>query len=270
VPPRYAYWTIIVDNQPTAFRSASVDELIPTFNRLKSKQPNVILKWFQNGKLWDSRLDAREAQERRGEEGRKHDKRQQGGFASRPVKGALEWKPTSGEQRDRPTPEWSPRQTPTSPRPEKRARPTFKGGGFQRPSRPGHAKPQQARDQQKLEWAPRGTPATSRPEKRARPPHKGGGGERPSRPGHAKPQQARDRQKLEWAPRGTPATSRPEKRARPPYKGDPDQRDSKPRDKKWRPGGDHRDPRQKYKDAKKAKWTRFKQAIRRKRPPRKP
>ncbi len=52
--------------------------------------------------------------------------------------------------------------------------------------------------------------------------------------------------------------------------GGPDQRDSKPRDAKWRPGGDHRDPRQKYKDAKKAKWTRFKEAIRRKRAPRKP
>jgi hypothetical protein len=30
----------------------------------------------------------------------------------------------------------------------------------------------------------------------------------------------------------------------------------------WRPGGKHEDPRQKYKDAKKAKWTKFKSAIR--------
>lgn len=35
-----------------------------------------------------------------------------------------------------------------------------------------------------------------------------------------------------------------------------------PRDRNWRPGGEHRDPRQKYKDAKKAKWQRFKQNIR--------
>ena len=34
------------------------------------------------------------------------------------------------------------------------------------------------------------------------------------------------------------------------------------RDSKWRPGGEHRDPRQKYKDAKKAKWTKFKKTIR--------
>ncbi len=41
--------------------------------------------------------------------------------------------------------------------------------------------------------------------------------------------------------------------------------DAKPgerRDKTWRPGGEHKDPRQKYKDAKKAKWTRFKQTVR--------
>jgi hypothetical protein len=35
-----------------------------------------------------------------------------------------------------------------------------------------------------------------------------------------------------------------------------------PRDRAWRPGGDHRDPRQKYKDARKAKWARFKQRVR--------
>jgi hypothetical protein len=34
------------------------------------------------------------------------------------------------------------------------------------------------------------------------------------------------------------------------------------RDDKWRPGGEHRDPKQKYKDAKKAKWTKFKKTIR--------
>ena len=34
------------------------------------------------------------------------------------------------------------------------------------------------------------------------------------------------------------------------------------KDSKWRPGGEHRDPKQKYKDAKKAKWTQYKQNIR--------
>ncbi len=34
------------------------------------------------------------------------------------------------------------------------------------------------------------------------------------------------------------------------------------RDSKWRPGGAHKDPRQKYIDAKKAKWSKFKKNIR--------
>jgi hypothetical protein len=232
VPPRYAYWTIIVDNQPTAFRSGSVEEIMPTFNRLKAKQPSAILKWFQNGKLWDSRLDAREAQERRGEEGRKHDKRQRQPFESpRRSSETLEWKPkTTAETRDlRPKLEWSPRQASPPSSPEKRARAPYKGGGKPRDSRPRDFKAR-----------------------------------------YAKPRQTGDRPNLEWSPRETPATPRPEKRARPPFKSGGDERDAKPRDAKWRPGGDHRDPRQKYKDAKKAKWTRFKEAIHRRRGPRKP
>jgi hypothetical protein len=78
-----------------------------------------------------------------------------------------------------------------------------------------------------------------------------------------------ERPKLEWSPRptgGKPATERAPKAFK------PDRRSEEPpRDSKWRPGGTHRDPRQKYKDAKKAKWTRFKEAIRRRgTKPRKP
>ena len=38
--------------------------------------------------------------------------------------------------------------------------------------------------------------------------------------------------------------------------------DARGRPATWRPGGKHVDPRQKYIDAKKAKWTKFKSAIR--------
>ena len=31
MPPRHAYWTIIFGNQPTAFRTATQEELLPTF-----------------------------------------------------------------------------------------------------------------------------------------------------------------------------------------------------------------------------------------------
>jgi hypothetical protein len=41
-----------------------------------------------------------------------------------------------------------------------------------------------------------------------------------------------------------------------------DRATAKSRSSTWRPGGKHVDPRQKYKDAKKAKWTRFKEGIR--------
>ncbi len=34
------------------------------------------------------------------------------------------------------------------------------------------------------------------------------------------------------------------------------------RPRTWRPGGTHEDPRQKYKDAKKARWSRFKEKVR--------
>jgi len=69
------YWTIIVDGQPTAFRSGSLEDIMPTFNRLKEKQPSAELKWFQNGQLWASRHDAQDFMRARGERGRAKDPR---------------------------------------------------------------------------------------------------------------------------------------------------------------------------------------------------
>lgn len=60
MPPRYAYWTILVDGGPTAFRAAEPDELLPTLKRLQVKQPTAVMKWFEKGRLWDSRDEARE------------------------------------------------------------------------------------------------------------------------------------------------------------------------------------------------------------------
>ena len=72
MPPRYAYWTILVDDQATAFRSGSQEDLMPTFKRLKEKHPSATMMWFQNGKLWPSRTDAQEAMIGRGEAGRRN------------------------------------------------------------------------------------------------------------------------------------------------------------------------------------------------------
>lgn len=60
MPPRFAYWTILIDNAPTAFRARDLEELLPTVNQLKRKNENVIVKWFSGGELWDSPEQARE------------------------------------------------------------------------------------------------------------------------------------------------------------------------------------------------------------------
>ena len=54
MPPRFAYWTILIDNTPTAFRARERQELLPTLTQLKRTNPNVELKWFAQGRLWDS------------------------------------------------------------------------------------------------------------------------------------------------------------------------------------------------------------------------
>ncbi|PYR58345.1 MAG: hypothetical protein DMF85_10895, partial [Acidobacteria bacterium] len=46
MPPRFAYWTIIVGDQPTAFRAARQDELLPTLRQLQSRHPDAVMKWF--------------------------------------------------------------------------------------------------------------------------------------------------------------------------------------------------------------------------------
>ena len=59
MPPRYAYWTIIAGGLPTAFRAAVREDLLPTFERIRDRHPDAIMKWFARGKLWDSPEAAR-------------------------------------------------------------------------------------------------------------------------------------------------------------------------------------------------------------------
>ena len=54
MPPRYAYWTILIDGKPTAFRAAEQEELLPTLAQLRRTNPVIEMKWFARGKLWDS------------------------------------------------------------------------------------------------------------------------------------------------------------------------------------------------------------------------
>jgi hypothetical protein len=54
MPPRFAYWTILIDNAPTAFRARDREELLPTLTQLKRKNQNAEMKWFAQGRLWES------------------------------------------------------------------------------------------------------------------------------------------------------------------------------------------------------------------------
>jgi hypothetical protein len=54
MPPRFAYWTILIDDAPTAFRARDPQDLLPTLNQLKRKNANVVMKWFARGRLWES------------------------------------------------------------------------------------------------------------------------------------------------------------------------------------------------------------------------
>jgi 23S rRNA pseudouridine2605 synthase len=263
MPPRYAYWTILIGDEPTAFRAGAMEDIMPTFNRLKEKQPTAVLKWFQNGRLWTSRIEAREAMASRGDKGKRNDPRRQPGategrWTGKPAIGdggaKPDWKPKGGGR-----PEWKPKgDTKPEWKPKGGAKPEWKSkqstsstGG--RPAWKPQAK--SVASGARPEWKPKGEAVfrPQRPDWKPRP--QGGkpawkpkdqGFSRGSRP-EWKPNSA---SRPEWTPKSSarPAdapTGRPESR-----------------DKKWRPGGDHKDPRQKYKDAKKAKWTRFKQAIR--------
>src|SRR5882757_6958819 len=60
MPPRFAYWTILIDDKPTAFRAREREELQPTFVQLQRKNANVTMQWFARGKLWASREAERE------------------------------------------------------------------------------------------------------------------------------------------------------------------------------------------------------------------
>jgi hypothetical protein len=63
MPPRYVYWTILIDDKPTAFRSHKREELLPTFVQLRRANPNIVMKFFARGKLWDNPEQARWAAE---------------------------------------------------------------------------------------------------------------------------------------------------------------------------------------------------------------
>jgi hypothetical protein len=113
MPPRYAYWTIILDNAPTAFRARDRADLVPTLRQLLRRNPGATIKWFAKGRLWESPEEARVAtnppRERRGPDwrpgGRHEDPRAR--FGKQAAPGRREGKdqrkssPTTAGGRDR-------------------------------------------------------------------------------------------------------------------------------------------------------------------------
>lgn len=73
---RHAYWVILAGATPTAFRASTRDVLVPTLRQLQRTQPDVTLRWFERGRLWESPeaarfgLRAKPPGDRRGEDWR--------------------------------------------------------------------------------------------------------------------------------------------------------------------------------------------------------
>src|SRR5688572_12683166 len=61
MPPRYAYWTIILEGKPTAFRAHTSEELMPTLRQLQVRHPDAVMRWFARGRLWESPDEERAA-----------------------------------------------------------------------------------------------------------------------------------------------------------------------------------------------------------------
>jgi hypothetical protein len=186
MPPRFAYWTIILDGMPTSFRTKEREEILPLFNQLKAKNPSALLKWFSGGTLWDSPEQAREARERlKVRAFRETRAREERELAERP------WSPGSSD----PGSPKAQREVVNDPLAEFRRQHGRPADGSDDPSRnagPSFPQRDDARPRRDRPWSPGASGPGSL---KARP-----GGPRPDRRG-----------------------------------------------KDWRPGGDHRDPADKYK-----------------------
>ena len=204
MPPRFAYWTIIVEGKPTAFRAQLREELEPTFTQLHNKHPDAVMMWFARGRLWASPEEAQAAEGRGGAERRKPD-----------------WRP-GGEHRD-------PRARFDIPRDEKRRRFAAK---LRRGPRDTEGPP--PRDESGGEAPPRDRPPRDqfRPREDRPPGRPEGQRDRERPPGRPewKPAGDRPQQRKPWTPRPDqdrgPRPPRQEGDRRPP-----------------RPEGDRRPPR---------------------------
>ena len=71
----HSFWMIIDGAVPTAFRARDREDLLPTLTQLKRTQPNVVLMWFERGRVWESPAAARSALEARRQQPRSRDRK---------------------------------------------------------------------------------------------------------------------------------------------------------------------------------------------------
>jgi hypothetical protein len=239
MPPRFVFWTILIDQKPTAFRARDREDLLPALRQLSHTNKDVALKWFARGRLWNTPEEERAARTQ----------------APRTEKRTGEWRP-GGPHRDPRERFKKGAKRPWRPRPERdsRGRDDVRNsgstGGGQPPFRPLPDQDRAARSSQ----APR---PDRRPE-----------GWRPAGPAHDPRERFTKDAKRPWSPRPErDARHRDDARnagsaggGRPPSRPLPGQdrpagnsRGPKPeaRPEGWRPGGPSRDTRERFnKDAK--------------------
>ncbi len=61
MPVPHNVWVILIGPVPTSFRAKTREELVPTFKQLQRTQPEVALRWFERGKVWENPEAARAA-----------------------------------------------------------------------------------------------------------------------------------------------------------------------------------------------------------------
>jgi hypothetical protein len=93
MPPRYAYWTILIDGKATAFRAKDREELLPTLNQLRRKNGDVALRYFSRGKLWDSPEQADWANRNARDLGERRDRNWRPGGSHRDPRSRFDKKP---------------------------------------------------------------------------------------------------------------------------------------------------------------------------------
>jgi hypothetical protein len=300
MPPRYTYWTILFGDKPTAFRAATQEELLPTFGQIRGRHPDAVMMWFARGKLWRSEEEGRAAF------AATHQKRGQPPFFAKKGDnlGRPPRPPEDGRPRDfrGPKPEWRDRpqgDRPRGPQPEWRDKPRDDNRPHdQRPPRPQW----QNRDRPKTQdGRPQDFRGPKPPASARRPGGAGYGeggewhdrpkGDRPRGPKPAWRDKPRGGEGGEWRnkprddnrprdqrpprPPGPPASAR--KPTGPGYGGAPPKpaggEGGERRGRDWRPGGEHKDPRDRFKVPRDVKRARFKAQAQRDRttprPPRK-